>query len=184
MKLIFRILASLAFALSSAHAQDKVGNTPSAQTAITVDAAKDVVIVTKDVRDIIGFGGRIAVKDSHASVLGGAAGELKIAAGRIELDIGVTGDGDLAGGEVWLGSDMNVRGDMDILAGSVNAAGLSKLPEGVGWTLMGFLALALIGAIPIVERIIQILAIVTGAGAVLATAWALRRKPDPAVAEN
>ena len=178
MKLIFRILASLAFALSSAHAQDKVGNTPSAQTAITVDAAKDVVIVTKDVRDIIGFGGRIAVKDSHASVLGGAAGELKIAAGRIELDIGVTGDGDLAGGEVWLGSDM------DILAGSVNAAGLSKLPEGVGWTLMGFLALALIGAIPIVERIIQILAIMTGAGAVLATAWALRRKPDPAVAEN
>ncbi len=50
---------------------------------------------------------------------------------------------------------------------------VSKL---VGWTLMGFLALALIGAVPFVGRIIQILAITTGAGAVLSSAWALRSK--------
>ncbi len=45
----------------------------------------------------------------------------------------------------------------------------------VGWTLMGFLALALIGGIPVVGRWIQILAVMTGAGAVLSTAWAARR---------
>ena len=53
---------------------------------------------------------------------------------------------------------------------------VSKL---VGWTLMGFLALALIGAVPFVGRVIQILAITTGAGAVLSTAWALRSKSTP-----
>jgi hypothetical protein len=45
----------------------------------------------------------------------------------------------------------------------------------VGWTLMGFLALALVGGIPVVGRWIQILAVMTGAGAVLSTAWAARR---------
>jgi len=56
---------------------------------------------------------------------------------------------------------------------------VSKL---VGWTLMGFLALAVLGAVPYVGRAIQILAIMTGAGAVLSTAWALRRKNSAPVA--
>jgi cytoskeletal protein CcmA (bactofilin family) len=51
----------------------------------------------------------------------------------------------------------------------------TRLPKLVGWTLMGFLALALLGAVPVVGRWIQILAVMTGAGAVLSTAWALRK---------
>jgi hypothetical protein len=51
----------------------------------------------------------------------------------------------------------------------------TRLPKLVGWTLMGFLALALIGAIPIVGRWIQILAVMAGAGAALSTAWAARK---------
>jgi hypothetical protein len=58
----------------------------------------------------------------------------------------------------------------------------TRLPKLVGWTLMGFLALALLGAIPVVGRVIQILAVLTGAGAVLSTAWAARRKPAAAAA--
>jgi|GEM_PF-4294339 len=52
----------------------------------------------------------------------------------------------------------------------------TRLAKLVGWTLMGFLALALLGALPVVGRWIQILAVLTGAGAVLSTAWASRRK--------
>ncbi|MBL8630269.1 MAG: hypothetical protein JNM81_11600, partial [Rhodospirillaceae bacterium] len=50
----------------------------------------------------------------------------------------------------------------------------TRLAKLVGWTLMGFLALALIGAVPFVGRAIQVIAIITGAGAVISTAWALR----------
>lgn len=58
----------------------------------------------------------------------------------------------------------------------------TRTPKLVGWTLMGFLALALIGAIPVVGRLIQILAIVSGAGAVLSTAWAARKANKEQVA--
>jgi hypothetical protein len=52
----------------------------------------------------------------------------------------------------------------------------TRVAKLVGWTLMGFLALALIGAVPLVGRLIQILAITSGAGAVLSTGWAMRNK--------
>jgi hypothetical protein len=52
----------------------------------------------------------------------------------------------------------------------------TRLMRLVGWTLMGFLALAIVGAIPFVGRWIQILAVMTGAGAVLGTAWTARSK--------
>jgi cytoskeletal protein CcmA (bactofilin family) len=52
----------------------------------------------------------------------------------------------------------------------------TRLAKLVGWTLMGFLALALIGAIPLIGRWIQVLAVVAGAGAVISTAWAARKK--------
>lgn len=58
----------------------------------------------------------------------------------------------------------------------------TRVPRLVGWTLMGFLTLALIGAIPFVGRWIQILAVMAGAGAVLGTAWAARKSRTPAIA--
>ncbi|MDX2144855.1 MAG: hypothetical protein SFV19_15980 [Rhodospirillaceae bacterium] len=58
----------------------------------------------------------------------------------------------------------------------------TRLAKLVGWTLMGFLALALVGAIPIVGRWIQILAVMTGAGAALSTAWAARKASKAATA--
>jgi cytoskeletal protein CcmA (bactofilin family) len=59
----------------------------------------------------------------------------------------------------------------------------TRVAKLVGWTLMGFLALALIGAIPLIGRWIQVLAVVTGAGAVISTAWAARRKSQTASAQ-
>jgi hypothetical protein len=58
---------------------------------------------------------------------------------------------------------------------------LSKL---VGWTLMGFLALALVGAIPVIGRGIQILAVMTGVGAALSAAWSARRGNSAAVSAS
>jgi cytoskeletal protein CcmA (bactofilin family) len=59
----------------------------------------------------------------------------------------------------------------------------TRVAKLVGWTLMGFLALALIGAIPLIGRWIQVLAVVTGAGAVISTAWAARNKNQAASAQ-
>lgn len=52
----------------------------------------------------------------------------------------------------------------------------TRLPKLVGWTMMGFLVLAVIGAVPVLGRWIQILAVMAGAGAVLATAWHNRKQ--------
>ncbi|MBM3513379.1 MAG: hypothetical protein FJX59_06655 [Alphaproteobacteria bacterium] len=63
----------------------------------------------------------------------------------------------------------------------------TRVPRLVGWTLMGFLVLAMIGAIPFIGRWIQILAVMAGAGAVLATAWAApspRRRPSPRLSRH
>jgi cytoskeletal protein CcmA (bactofilin family) len=54
---------------------------------------------------------------------------------------------------------------------------LSKL---VGWTLMGFLALAAVGVVPFAGPALQVLAVMAGAGAVLSTAWAMRKPRRPA----
>lgn len=132
----------------SAFAQDNAARSPN--PVVTINPNRDVSVVSKDVRDIIGFGGRINVKDSNAKVLGGAAGdvktdnasfetvilaagtvdmkggtvgELKIAAGKVELGITLSGDGDIAAGQVTLNETMGVAGDMDILAGSADVKG-------------------------------------------------------------
>lgn len=57
----------------------------------------------------------------------------------------------------------------------------TRLAKLVGWTLMGFLGLALVGAVPWIGPWIQALAVTAGAGAVLVTAWHAR-KPTAAPA--
>jgi cytoskeletal protein CcmA (bactofilin family) len=163
MKSVLTTVAALSFCAATALAQ----NTPMPPAPPTPPAppqqippdstareggkdGKDVNVVAKDVKDIIGFGGRITVKDSRAKVLGGAAGdvttqnasfetvllaagnvemiggtvnELKLAGGNITLDITVADNGTVAGGEVRLGENMNVRGDMHVKAGSADVSG-------------------------------------------------------------
>jgi hypothetical protein len=123
---------------------------PSTVKKVEVDSSKDVSVIERNVKDIIGFGGRINVRDSRAKVLGGAAGdvttenasfetvllaagsvdmvggsvgELKIAAGNVDLNIAVSGDGVVAAGEVRLGENMSVHGDMTVKAGTADING-------------------------------------------------------------
>lgn len=124
---------------------------PAPPTArIGFEASKDVAINAKQVKDIIGIGGRISVKDSKAKVLGGFAGdvdtenayfenvvlaagnvrmtggsigELKLAAGDVTLNTTVTGDAKVAGGQVTFDDDMRVGGDADIHAGTIDLSG-------------------------------------------------------------
>lgn len=89
--------------------------------------AEDSVVVAKDAKDVIAFGGRIVLKDSNSKLLGGAAGEIEtsnasfervlIAGGSINMQGGTAGSVKAAGGKVDLG--MNVTGDLDIAAGDV-----------------------------------------------------------------
>ncbi|MSO98542.1 MAG: hypothetical protein EXR11_10055, partial [Rhodospirillaceae bacterium] len=77
MKIIWHaiVFVTLAASVCSSNAQDKSDN--AAPTAATINVGKNASVLAKDVRDIIGFGGRITVKDSHAKVLGGAAGDVE-----------------------------------------------------------------------------------------------------------
>ncbi|MCA9267634.1 MAG: polymer-forming cytoskeletal protein [Rhodobacteraceae bacterium] len=66
-------------------------------------------------------------------------------------------------------------GGLALRAATKQPGAETRLARLVGWTLMGFVALALIGAVPILGGVVQLLAVMTGAGAVIATAWAARR---------
>jgi hypothetical protein len=114
MKIMWRamIVATLTTSVGSSHAQDKPDN--AAPAGVTVNVSKNASVVAKDVRDIIGFGGRITVKDSQAKVLGGAAGDVEtvnanfdtviLAAGSVDMKGGVVGELKIAAGRI----DLNI----------------------------------------------------------------------------
>ena len=67
---------------------------------VEVDNNKDVSVIARDVKDIIGFGGRINVRDSRAKVLGGAAGDVTTENASFDTVLLAAGSVDMRGGRV------------------------------------------------------------------------------------